>query len=234
MPSSFTDMTALRVACDNSCLHWRSSAPSVSTSSACTKEWIPQLPTVASYSESSLRSPSLSGNSSATASARDWLRRGPRVSALAVRECRWTRSGLGSSGIRAVLGHRSRPTPGSAKARHKGRWLDCPKPLLQPSSQVLDLPYSASADSHCPKPPGCGQLPFFSAGKPVSGEHEQAAPQRDCDDKSQRPNLSAVRVRYEEQKTRSPRGARRPQRIETEDLGVVHHSSSEAERLPLM
>src|SRR5882724_12573338 len=37
MPSSFTDTTALRVACGNSCLHWRSSAPSVSTSSACTK-----------------------------------------------------------------------------------------------------------------------------------------------------------------------------------------------------
>src|SRR5437016_13221183 len=52
MPSSFTDMIGLRVACDNSCLRWRSSAPSVSTSSACTKEWIPQLPTVASYSES--------------------------------------------------------------------------------------------------------------------------------------------------------------------------------------
>src|SRR6266704_2403280 len=34
MPSSFTDMTALRVACGNSCLRWRSSAPSVSTSSA--------------------------------------------------------------------------------------------------------------------------------------------------------------------------------------------------------
>src|SRR5437016_9756501 len=67
--------------CDNSCLHWRSSAPSVSTSSACTKESIPPLPTVASYSEFSLRSQSLSGNSSATASARDWLRRGPRVSA---------------------------------------------------------------------------------------------------------------------------------------------------------
>src|SRR2546426_762710 len=32
----------------------------------------------------------------------------------------------------------------------------------------------------------------------------------------------------------SPRGARRPQRIETEDLGVVHSSSMEAERLPLM
>ena len=46
-------------------------------------------------------------------------------------------------------------------------------------------------------------------------------------------NLRAVRVRYEEQKTRSPRGARRPQRIETEDLGVVHHSSLEAERLLL-
>src|SRR2546428_11624494 len=54
---------------------------SVSTSSACTKESIPQLPTVASYSEFSLRSQSLSGNSSATASDRDWLRRGPRVSA---------------------------------------------------------------------------------------------------------------------------------------------------------
>src|SRR6266571_7373647 len=76
--------------------------------------------------------------------------------------------------VGAARGRRSRPTPGSAKARHKGRWLDCPKPLLQPSSEVLDLPYSASADSHCPKPPGCGQLPFFSAGKPVSGEHEQS------------------------------------------------------------
>jgi len=32
----------------------------------------------------------------------------------------------------------------------------------------------------------------------------------------------------------SPRGARRPQRIETEDLGLVHSSSMEAERLPLM
>ena len=62
MRSSFTDMTGLRVACDNSYLHWRSSAHSVSTSSACTKESIPQLPTVASYSEFSLRSQSLSGN----------------------------------------------------------------------------------------------------------------------------------------------------------------------------
>ena len=37
MPSSFTDTTALRVGCGSSCLHWRRSAPSVSTSSACTK-----------------------------------------------------------------------------------------------------------------------------------------------------------------------------------------------------
>ncbi len=58
--------------------------------------------------------------------------------------------GLCSSGIGAVLGHRSRPTLGSAKARHKGQWLGCPKPLLQPRPQVLDLPYSARADSHCP------------------------------------------------------------------------------------
>src|SRR6266581_6063976 len=150
MRSSFTDMTALRVACGNSCLHWRSSAPSVSTSSACTKEWTPPLPTVASYSESSLPSQSLSGSSSVTASEAVWPQPKRRVSALAVREYRWTRSGLGSSGIRAVLGHRSRPTPGSAKARHKGQWLDCPKPLLQPRPQVLDLPYSARADSHCP------------------------------------------------------------------------------------
>jgi len=62
----------------------------------------------------------------------------------------------------------------------------------------------------------------------------KAAPQKDCDDKRQRPNLKAVRVRCEEQKTRSPRGARRPQSIETEDLGVANRSSSEAERLPLM
>src|SRR5206468_2594622 len=86
----------------------------------------------------------------------------------------WTRSGLCSSGIRAFLGHRLRPRPGSAKAEHKGQWLACPKPLLQPRPQVLDLPHRTSADSHCPKPPGCGQLPFFSAGKPVSGEHEQS------------------------------------------------------------
>src|SRR3989442_1408668 len=174
MPSSFTDMTALRVACDNSWLHWRSSAHSVSTSSACTKEWIPQLPTVASYSESSPLLQSLSENSSVTVSEAVWPQPKRRGSALAVREYRWTRSGLGSSGIRAVLGHRSRPTPGSAKARHKGQWLGCPKPLLQPRPQVLDLPHPTSADSHRPKPPGCGQLPFFSAGKPVSGEHEQS------------------------------------------------------------
>src|SRR6266705_2624454 len=185
MPSSFTDMTALRVACDNSCLHWRSSAPSVSTSSACTKEWIPQLPTVASYSESSLRSPSLSGNSSATASARDWLRRGPRVSALAVREYRWTRSGLGSSGIRAVRGHRSRPTPGSAKARHRGRWPACPEPLLQPRPQVLDLPHPTSADSPAQNHPIVGSCPSLPLGNlqgvipprntdKHGGEHEQS------------------------------------------------------------
>jgi len=116
----------------------------------------------------------------------------------------WTRSGLCSSGIGAVLGHRSRATPGSAKARHKGQWLGCPKPLLQPRPQVLDLPHPTSADSHCPKPPGCGQLPFFSAGKPVSGEHEQSG-KRTCDNKRQRPNLRAVRVRYESQRNRKQR-----------------------------
>src|SRR5438552_6702603 len=77
--------------------------------------------------------------------------------------------------VRGARGPRSRPTPGSAKAQRRERWpAACPKPLLQPRPQVLDLPYSASADSQCPKPPGCGQLPFFSAGKPVSGEHEQS------------------------------------------------------------
>src|SRR6266446_3320170 len=75
--------------------------------------------------------------------------------------------------VGAARGHRSRPTPGSAKARHKGQWLGCPKPLSEAHLQVLDLANPASADSHRPKPPGCGQLPFFSAGKPVSGEHEQ-------------------------------------------------------------
>jgi hypothetical protein len=52
----------------------------------------------------------------------------------------------------ALVGANQGPTPGSAKARHKGQWLDCPKALLQPRPQVLDLPYSASADFHCPKP----------------------------------------------------------------------------------
>src|SRR5439155_25114102 len=90
--------------------------------------------------------------------------------------------------IGAVPGRRSRPIPGSAKARHRGQWLDCPKPLLQPRPQVLDLPYSARADSHCPKPPDFGQLPLSSARKltgcdsntgklrlSVSGENEQTA-----------------------------------------------------------
>src|SRR2546427_11555471 len=33
--------------------------------------------------------------------------------------------------VRGARGPRSRPTPGSAKARHKGRWLGCPETLLQ-------------------------------------------------------------------------------------------------------
>src|SRR6266568_2832999 len=185
MPSWCTAMTALRVACGNSCLHWRSSAPSVSTSSACTKEWTPPLPTVASYSESSLPSQSLSGSSSVTASEAVWPQPKRRVSALAVREYRWTRSGLGSSGIRAVLGHRSRPTPGSAKARHKGQWLGCPKPRLQPRPQVLDLPHPTSADSPAQNHPIVGSCPSLPLGNlqgvipprntdKHGGEHEQS------------------------------------------------------------
>src|SRR5438876_9626284 len=80
---------------------------------------------------------------------------------------------------------RSRPTPGSAKARLKEQWLGCPKPLSQPRPQVLDLPYSARADSHCPKPPDCGQLPYLPLGNlqgvipprntdKHGGEHEQS------------------------------------------------------------
>src|SRR2546425_11596385 len=164
MPSWCTDMTALRVACGNSCLHWRSSAPSVSTSSACTKEWTPQLPTVASYSESLLRSQNLSENSSVTVSEAVWPQPKQRGSALAARESRWTRSGLCSSGIRAVLGHRSRPTLGSAKALHKGQWLACPKPLLQPRPQVLDLPYPRRRILTAQNHPVVGSCPSFSLG----------------------------------------------------------------------
>src|SRR6266566_8343119 len=117
--------------------------------------------------------------------------------------------------VRGARGPRSRPTPGSAKARHKGRWLGCPEPLLQPRPQVLDLLYSARADSHCPKPPGCGQLPFFSAGKPVSGEHEQSGSAKGhvmirgndrtsepcaCGTNRRETGVRAVRVRYESQR----------------------------------
>src|SRR6266567_1274793 len=38
---------------------------------------------------------------------------------------------------RGARGRRSRTTPGSAKARHKGQWLACPKPLLQPAPKCL-------------------------------------------------------------------------------------------------
>src|SRR5437870_6934875 len=89
--------------------------------------------------------------------------------------------------VKGARGRRSKLIPGSAKERHKGQWLACPKPLLQPRPQVLDLPYLESANSHCPKPPDFGQLPLSSARKltgcdsntgklrlSVSGEHEQS------------------------------------------------------------
>src|SRR3989441_3660763 len=75
---------------------------------------------------------------------------------------------------------------GISKGTAQRQWLDCPKPLLQPRPQVLDLPHSAKAHSHCPKPPDCGQLPLSSARKLTGcvipprntdkhgGEHEQS------------------------------------------------------------
>src|SRR6266550_8395566 len=42
--------------------------------------------------------------------------------------------------------------------------LACPEPLLQPRPQVLDLPQPTGADSHCPKPTDCGQLPCLPLG----------------------------------------------------------------------
>ncbi len=50
------------------------------------------------------------------------------------------RSGLAESPPcvgRGARGRRSRTTPRSAKARHKGQWLACPKPLLQPAPKCL-------------------------------------------------------------------------------------------------
>src|SRR3989442_9540199 len=68
--------------------------------------------------------------------------------------------------VRGARGRRSRSTPGSAKVRHNGHWLGCPKPLSQQRPQVLDLRYPASADSDCPKPTGCGQW-NLSEGIPI-------------------------------------------------------------------
>jgi len=63
---------------------------------------------------------------------------------------------------------------GISKGTAQRAMAGLPKTPVATASPSADLPYPARADSHCPKPPGCGQLPFFSAGKPVSGEHEQS------------------------------------------------------------
>src|SRR5437763_5875479 len=63
---------------------------------------------------------------------------------------------------------------GISKGTAQRAMAGLPKTPVLSASQVLDLANAQHVDFDCPKPPGCGQLPFFSAGKPVSGEHEQS------------------------------------------------------------
>src|SRR5438876_440566 len=75
----------------------------------------------------------------------------------------------------------SGPFLGTDQRRHRDQqrhgtkgdaWV-AQNPCCKPLPKCL-ICRTTTADSHCPKPTGCGQLPFFSAGKPVSGEHEQS------------------------------------------------------------
>jgi len=54
---------------------------------------------------------------------------------------------------------------GISKGTAQRAMAGLPKTPVATGPQVLDLPYSARADSHCPKPPDCGQLPLSSARK---------------------------------------------------------------------
>src|SRR6266571_7364137 len=53
---------------------------------------------------------------------------------------------------------------GISKGTAQRAMAGLPKTPVATAPQVLDLPYSARADSHCPKPPDCGQLPCLPLG----------------------------------------------------------------------
>src|SRR5439155_9195116 len=114
------------------------------------------------------------GTSSGTPSAGAWLGEGQRLA---------HRSAHGGRGCpQNRLPTSSGPFLGADQGRYRDQqrhgtkgngWL-AQNPCCNPVPKCLICRTSKGANSHCPKPPGCGQLPFFSAGKPVSGEHEQS------------------------------------------------------------
>ncbi len=131
----------------------------------------------------------------------------------------WTRSGLCSSGIRAVLGRRSRPRPGSAKARHKGNGWVAQNPCCNPVPKCLIYRTPRGRILTAQNHPIVGSCPCLPLGNlqgvipprntdKHGGEHEQSGLVMIRG--KQRPNLRAahVRVRIAENpgKTRVPEG----------------------------